>query len=105
MPIGVFDSGVGGIGFVKELFQLNKNVDIIYFGDTFHMPYGSKSRQEISRYVNQIIEFLISKNVDLIVSACGTVSSLLPNLELTNNVIGIINSACLYSAKITKIRK
>lgn len=105
MPIGVFDSGVGGIGFVKELFQLNKNVDIIYFGDTFHMPYGSKSRQEISRYVNQIIEFLISKNVDLIVSACGTVSSLLPNLELTNNVIGIINSACLYSAKITKNKK
>lgn len=105
MPIGVFDSGVGGIWFVRELFRLNKNIDVIYFGDTLHMPYGSKSEQEISCYVNQIIEFFIGKSVDLIVSACGTVSSLLPNLKLKKDVIGIINSACLSAAKITKNKK
>lgn len=105
MPIGIFDSGVGGIGFVKELLRLNKNVDVVYFGDTLHMPYGSKSKQEISCYVNQIIEFLVGKNVDLIVSACGTVSSLLPSLKLKKNVIGIINSACLHAAKITSNKK
>ena len=105
MSIGVFDSGVGGIGFVKEMFRLNKNIDIVYFGDTLHMPYGSKSKREISCYVDQIIEFLTSRNVNLIVSACGTVSSLLPNLKLKKSVIGIINSACLYATKITKNKR
>lgn len=74
-PIGVFDSGLGGLTAVKELLQIMPHEDIIYFGDTGRVPYGSRSRETITKYAMQDAAFLNSKNVKMIIAACGTVSS------------------------------
>ena len=79
-PIGVFDSGVGGLTCVKELRKLLPNEDIIYFGDTGRVPYGNRSNQTINKYARQDADFLISKNVKAIIAACGTVSSVATSL-------------------------
>ncbi len=74
--IGVFDSGIGGLTVVKEIRKHVRNQDVIYFGDTARVPYGPKSRQLITKYAIQNTVFLSTKNVDLIVVACNTVSSI-----------------------------
>lgn len=74
-PIGVFDSGVGGLTVVKEINRLLPQEKIIYFGDTARVPYGSKSKSTIIRYSRQIIKFLLSKDVKAIVIACNTASA------------------------------
>ena len=74
-PIGVFDSGVGGLTVLKELKKLLPNEDYIYFGDTARVPYGTKSKKTITTFACQIVEFLLKKKVKLIVTACNTVSS------------------------------
>ncbi len=75
-PIGLFDSGLGGLTVLSELKRIMPNENYIYFGDTARVPYGSKSKETIIEYSRQIIKFLISKNVKLIIIACGTASSL-----------------------------
>lgn len=75
--IGVFDSGLGGLTCVKELNKLIPNENIIYFGDTARVPYGTRSRETITEYADQDIEFIKSHNVKFIIAACGTVSSVL----------------------------
>lgn len=77
-PIGVFDSGLGGLTVVKELTALLPDEHIIYFGDTGRVPYGTRSRSTILRYAMQDIDFLRQKDVKMIIAACGTVSSVLP---------------------------
>ncbi len=74
-PIGVFDSGIGGLTAVKELRELLPNEDIIYLGDTARVPYGTRGEETIIRYAKEDMAFLQSKNVKLIIAACGTVSS------------------------------
>ena len=74
-PIGVFDSGVGGLTVLKELKNILPFEDFIYFGDTARVPYGTKSKKAITTFASQIVEFLLKKNVKLIVAACNTVSS------------------------------
>lgn len=74
-PIGIFDSGLGGLTAVKELERLLPNEEIVYFGDTGRVPYGTKSRDTIIKYTLQDIRFLNSFNVKAIVIACNTVSS------------------------------
>lgn len=74
-PIGMFDSGCGGLTVLKEYMKLMPNEDFLYYGDTAHLPYGDKSPEKIIEYSEKIIEFLISKNVKLIVIACGTASA------------------------------
>ena len=105
MKIGVFDSGIGGLTFVKKLFNLISNIEIIYFADSLNMPYGNKSREYIIDRAKIIINFLKSKNAELIIAACGTVSSVLPDLQNYKNyenIIGVVKSSCLKAAKITK---
>ena len=75
MKIGVFDSGIGGLTVLKRLIDKYPNNEYIYYGDTKNIPYGDKSIEELKVLASNIIEFLISKNVDMIVIACGTVSS------------------------------
>lgn len=75
-PIGVFDSGVGGLTVAREIMRQLPNENIVYFGDTARVPYGSKSRNNILRFSRQIIRFLRTKNVKAIVVACNTVSAL-----------------------------
>lgn len=76
-PIGVFDSGIGGLTAVKELIELLPNEDIVYFGDVGRVPYGTRSRETIARYAAEDIEFLLGKGVKMIVAACGTASSVI----------------------------
>ncbi|MEE1086163.1 MAG: glutamate racemase [Schaedlerella sp.] len=75
-PIGVFDSGVGGLTVVREIVRQLPNENIIYFGDTARVPYGSKSQNTIIRFSEQIIRFLKTKQVKAIVIACNTASAL-----------------------------
>lgn len=73
--IGVFDSGLGGLTVVKEMIKVLPNEDIVYFGDTGRVPYGTRSVDTIKKYALQDEKFLLSHDVKLIVAACGTVSS------------------------------
>mgnify|MGYP000169863045 FL=1 len=66
-PIGVFDSGVGGLTVVREIMRNLPNEEIVYFGDTARVPYGSKSKETVTRYSRQIVRFLQSKEVKAIV--------------------------------------
>lgn len=74
-PIGMFDSGVGGLTVLKEVIKNNENEDIIYLGDTKRFPYGSKSKENIIELTKKGIDFLISKDVKAIIIACGTATS------------------------------
>ncbi|MEE9316191.1 MAG: glutamate racemase, partial [bacterium] len=71
-PVGVFDSGVGGLTVVSQLFRILPQEDIIYFGDTAHLPYGSKSKEAVTRYSLNIANFLKAQKVKIIVVACNT---------------------------------
>jgi glutamate racemase len=74
-PIGVFDSGIGGLTVVKEIRKKLPNESIVYFGDTARVPYGTKSTETIIKFAREDIDFLLENNVKIIVSACFSVSS------------------------------
>lgn len=75
MRIGVFDSGLGGLTVLSSLLKKSPNNEYIYFGDTLNMPYGNKGKDKLYELSSKIVDFLIKKRVDVIVIACGTVSS------------------------------
>jgi len=75
-PIGIFDSGIGGLTVVKEIKRFLPGEDLVYFGDTARAPYGIKSSDTVKIYASEITSFLIKQNVKMIVVACNTVSSL-----------------------------
>ena len=75
-PIGVFDSGVGGLTVAREIMRQMPNEKIVYFGDTARLPYGSKSKDTITRYSRQIVRFLETQDVKAIVVACNTASAM-----------------------------
>lgn len=75
MKIGIFDSGIGGLTVLKELIENKPNNEYYYVGDTLNMPYGNKSHRELFECASKIIDYFISIDVELIIIACGTVSS------------------------------
>ncbi len=75
-PIGVFDSGIGGLTVAKEIMRQLPGESLVYFGDTARVPYGSKSKQTVCKYSRQIAHFLLTQNVKAIVIACNTASAL-----------------------------
>ena len=92
-PVGVFDSGVGGLTVAREIMRQLPNEKMIYFGDTARVPYGSKSKDTILRYSRQIIRFLKTKNVKAIVVACNTASAYALDTienELDIPIIGVV---------------
>mgnify|MGYP004695384819 FL=1 len=98
-PIGIFDSGVGGITVLKEIQRELPNENYIYLGDTKNFPYGDKSKDEIVKFAIQNVEYLIKKNVKIIVIACGTATSqtidiLRQKFEIP--IIGIIEPTVEY---------
>ncbi|MBQ8039975.1 MAG: glutamate racemase, partial [Lachnospiraceae bacterium] len=104
-PIGVFDSGVGGLTVVREIMRQIPNEKIIYFGDTARVPYGSKSKETITRYSRQIVRFLESQDVKAIVIACNTASAYaLSELEKEVNIpiIGVVKPGAKVAAETTK---
>ncbi|MDL2295795.1 glutamate racemase [Lachnospiraceae bacterium OttesenSCG-928-E19] len=92
-PIGVFDSGVGGLTVAREIMRQLPSENMVYFGDTARVPYGSKSKDNIIRYSRQIIRFLETQQVKAIVIACNTASSLALDVvqaECDIPIIGVI---------------
>lgn len=74
-PIGIFDSGIGGLTLVRAIHSILPDENIIYFGDTVHMPYGDKSQIQIQNYSQQIVEFLLTHQCKLILIACNSASA------------------------------
>lgn len=104
-PIGVFDSGVGGLTVTREIMRQLPGEDLVYFGDTARVPYGNKSKQTIIRYSTQIVNFLRTKNVKAIVIACNTASALaLDELSSTVDVpvIGVVWPGAISAAEATR---
>jgi glutamate racemase len=92
-PIGVFDSGIGGLTVVRALTHSFPHENILYFGDTARVPYGSKSPQVVREYAGQDVDFLLSKNVKMVVVACNTVSAVALDLVQKHArmpVVGVI---------------
>jgi len=107
-PIGVFDSGVGGLTVVKSLRKYLPDEKIIYFGDTARVPYGNKSALTVKRFSEEIMDFLIEKNVKTIIAACNTASSLaIPSLSKNYSVpvLGVINAGVSESVKVSKTKR
>lgn len=107
-PIGVFDSGAGGLTVLKELKKKLPHENFLYVGDTARVPYGVKSRPTITRFAVQIMDFLMRKNVKLIVVACNTVSSnSLPHLKSRYllPVIGVIEPGVVLALRQTGNRR
>ena len=104
-PIGVFDSGVGGLTVAREIMRQIPDERIVYFGDTARVPYGSKSPNTIIRYSRQIIRFLRTKNVKAIVVACNTASAfaletIKPELDIP--IIGVVKPGAKVAAQTTQ---
>ncbi len=107
-PIGVFDSGLGGLTAVSEIMRLLPGENIVYFGDTARVPYGNRSTETITRYAREDIEFLRSFDIKAIVMACGTVSSVsLPEIEKDYDIpmFGVVKPAAAAAAGTTKNKK
>ena len=107
-PIGIFDSGVGGLTVAREIIKQLPNESIVYFGDTARVPYGSKSKDTIIRYSRQIVRFLKTKNVKAIVVACNTASAYALDTiekELDIPVIGVVKPGAKTAVLTTKNKK
>jgi len=76
LPIGVFDSGVGGLTVVHALRDLLPDEDVVYLGDTARLPYGTKSQESVQRYAQHAADFLVGRGIKLLVVACNTASAL-----------------------------
>jgi glutamate racemase len=106
-PIGVFDSGIGGLTVVRALRDLLPNEDIFYLGDTARLPYGGKSKSTIERYSIEISGLLLAENAKMIVVACNTASSLaVAKLQeiLKVPVVGVIAPGARAAVKETRNR-
>ena len=101
--IGFIDSGIGGLNILKKYLEKRPNNEYIYFGDTLHLPYGDKSKEELIGYATKIIDFLIVNGVKTVVLACGTLCSVAyddlvkkyPDIKIIN----IIDNTCKYLNK------
>jgi glutamate racemase len=104
-PIGVFDSGLGGLTVVKELMKVLPNEDIVYFGDTARVPYGTKSPESIVRFSAENTKILLKHHVKMVVIACNSSASYaIPHLkqEFDLPIAGVINPGARKAVKATK---
>ena len=107
-PIGVFDSGVGGLTVAREIMRNLPSEKIVYFGDTARVPYGGKSRENIIRYSRQIIHFLMEQQVKAIVIACNTASAFALEAvrdEFDVPILGVIEPGARVAAAETKNKR
>jgi len=103
--VGVFDSGVGGLTVAREIMRQTPNEHIVYFGDTARIPYGSKSKDTVTRYAEQIIRFLETQHVKAIVIACNTASAYAletVSKEFPIPIIGVIEPGSRAAVETTK---
>ncbi|TAL22872.1 MAG: glutamate racemase [Nitrospirae bacterium] len=107
-PIGVFDSGIGGLTVLKEIFRALPGENTIYLGDTARVPYGSKSGETVVRYSLEIAEFLVKQGIKLFVVACNTASAYaIPELKkrLKIPVIGVIEPGAKAAIEATRTKR
>ncbi len=109
-PIGLFDSGVGGLTVVKQVMKVLPNEETIYFGDTARVPYGTKTKETVTKFSEQIIRFLLTKDVKAIIIACNTASSnsydelvrVFPDIPIFEVITAGVES-CIASTKNKKV--
>lgn len=104
-PIGVFDSGLGGLTVAREIMRQMPDERIVYFGDTARLPYGNKSRETVTRFSRQIVRFLQSQEVKAIVVACNTASAYaLEDLEPETDLpmMGVVTPGAVAAVEATK---
>ncbi|WMI81217.1 glutamate racemase [Anaerotignum sp. MB30-C6] len=107
-PIGIFDSGVGGLTVVKQVMKVMPHENIVYFGDTARLPYGSKSKEAVTKFSKQNVRFLLTKEVKAIIVACNTASSnSLEELHSTFQVpiFGVVDAGVAEALRTTKNKK
>src|SRR5690349_18185456 len=105
-PIGVFDSGVGGLTVLKSLREAFPNENFVYLGDTAHVPYGTKSDQSILRLLNTHLDFFKSQGVKSLVLACNTASTLMDRLPKVDfPIFGVIKPGAKLAALRSTTKK
>lgn len=107
-PIGVFDSGVGGLSVLKELFKIFPNENFKYLGDTARMPYGIKTPQEIRDFTYECLNYLTQNEIKAAIIACNTATCYgLENAQknLSIPIIGVVEPACAYASSVSKNKK
>ena len=107
-PIGVFDSGLGGLTAVSSLWRILPEEDLIYFGDTARVPYGGRSPETILKYARQDVRFLRSFDLKAILIACGTVTTTsLTTLQAENDLpmVGVVEPTCQRAVLVTKNKR
>lgn len=106
--VGVFDSGVGGLTVVKEIMHLIPGERVVYFGDTARVPYGSKSKETVTKFSKQDVNFLLSMNVKAIVAACNTASAVALDeieKEIPVPIIGVVKPGAKAAVEMTRNKK
>lgn len=106
--LGVFDSGLGGLTVLNEICKYNAGLDVVYFGDTARVPYGSRTVETINRYAEQDVRFLLSRGVEAILIACGTVSTnCLPGLKekFALPIVGVIDAGCEAALQASRAKR
>src|SRR5215470_10063035 len=104
-PIGVFDSGLGGLTVVRALLDLLPAEDVVYFGDTGRFPYGPKPAHEVLKYSDEIVDFLLERDVQMIVVACNSAAAAaLDHLSerLDIPVVGVIEPGLRAAVRVTR---
>ncbi len=104
-PIGVFDSGLGGLTVVRQLRRIMPGEDIVYFGDTARVPYGNKSKTAVTRFSRENFRFLMSHDVKIVIVACNTSSALaLPTLKRESEIplYDVITPGALQAVQLTR---
>ena len=107
-PIGVFDSGLGGLTALRELRRILPGEEFVYFGDTARVPYGGRSKETILKYARQDVRFLRSFDLKAILIACGTVTTTsLDTLQTENDlpIVGVVEPTCRRALLVTKTKK
>ncbi|MHC1791728.1 glutamate racemase [Solidesulfovibrio sp.] len=107
-PIGIFDSGVGGLTVARAVMELLPNEPIVYFGDTARVPYGVKSPDTVARYAAQITRFLLAKNVKMLIVACNTMAAVaLPAITGLSPVpvLEVIDAGAASALAITRTKR
>lgn len=108
LPIGVFDSGIGGLTVVKEIINELPNESIIYLGDTARVPYGTRGKKVITKFALELVQFLLKRQVKILVVACNTISATcLEEIKKLSPipVLGVIKPAARQALKTTRISR
>ncbi|MBI2337895.1 glutamate racemase [Candidatus Daviesbacteria bacterium] len=107
-PIGIFDSGIGGLTVVKEIIRVLPDENIVYLGDTARVPYGTRSKEVITKFALELVNFLLKREVKFLVVACNTISATCLNEIIKVSpvpVLGVVDPTIEFAVGMTKNKK